>query len=230
MTADMEFEGLIVSRDPALFNTLDRIMRQLSICTNLCLSTSTAVRELEKGSTDLVVIDWQADESEPLFASVGGSKNQNKTTIVAAVPQGEHVSGAHIILNKPVTIEAATQALKTAYSRMLQDHRFHTRYALMIPVLATDHNGVARHLTVADIGDGGVGLSTKQGLLPGDVLRFRLQLPGAPREILVEARVLWSRDYGRAGCEFLRLPPVDLMILHDWLKSKVRVKPPLSGL
>jgi len=61
----------------------------------------------------------------------------------------------------------------------------------------------------------------------GTVLRFRLQLPAAPREILVEARVLWAREYGRSGCEFVRVPPVDTMVLQDWLKGRIRVKKPL---
>lgn len=81
-------------------------------------------------------------------------------------------------------------------------------------------------VTVTDIGDGGVGLSRKEKLVTGDVLSFRLRLPGA-REILVQVRVLWTREYGRAGCEFLRIPPVDLVILHDWLKAKCQVKKPL---
>jgi len=52
-------------------------------------------------------------------------------------------------------------------------------------------------------------------------------LPGARREVLVNVRVLWTRDYGRIGCEFVRIPPVDLIVLHDWLKERSRVKKPL---
>jgi hypothetical protein len=84
-------------------------------------------------------------------------------------------------------------------------------------------------VVVTDIGDGGVGLSTKENLVIGSVLSFRVSLPGAQRTILIHARVLWTREYGRAGCEFVSIPPVDLMILHDWLKAKSRVKKPLTA-
>ena len=82
-------------------------------------------------------------------------------------------------------------------------------------------------VTVLDIGDGGIGLTTKAELIVGDVLSFRLLLPGSAREIYVQIRVLWTGNFGRAGCEFLRIPPVDLTILHDWLKDKIRIKKPL---
>jgi hypothetical protein len=61
----------------------------------------------------------------------------------------------------------------------------------------------------------------------GDELSFRLLLPGEKRDISVHSRVLWTREYGAVGREFLPIPPVDLDILHDWLKRKSQVKKPL---
>jgi hypothetical protein len=72
-----------------------------------------------------------------------------------------------------------------------------------------------------------VGLRTKANLIVGDVLSFRLALPGAMREIFIQCRVLWGQQFARFGCEFVRIPPVDVMILHEWLKKKIRVKKPL---
>ena len=81
-----------------------------------------------------------------------------------------------------------------------------------------------------NIGDGGIGLSVEQKVIIGQVLAFRLLLPGAKREIYIQARVLWTQQCGAAGCEFVRIPPADLSLLHDWLKSKARVKKPLIPL
>jgi hypothetical protein len=72
-----------------------------------------------------------------------------------------------------------------------------------------------------------VGLSSKEEFAIGDMLSFHLLLPGTERPIYIEARVQWARNYGAAGCEYLRIPPVDLNILHDWLKSKPQIKKPL---
>lgn len=61
------------------------------------------------------------------------------------------------------------------------------------------------------------------------MLTFNLSLPNARRSIHVEARVLWSRDHGVAGCEFQRIPPVDLEILRNWLLNRCRIKEPATA-
>jgi hypothetical protein len=230
MTADMAFECLFVSRDPGVFGTINRILEQLSICTNLCLSPSRAFEILKRGSTDLVVIDWDGDPSSELLQEMRKGGKWRKPTVVAITSNDCLVPGAHVVLKKPVTVDAGKRSLKSAYSRMLQDYRLHARHALMTSVMATTEDRRTFSAIITDIGDGGVGLSTKQELVIGDVLSFRVLLPGTQRQILLYARVLWTREYGRAGCEFVRIPPVDLNVLHDWLKSELRVKKPVSEL
>jgi hypothetical protein len=227
MTPDMAFECLLVSSNPGVFGTIDRILRELSIRTSVCLSASRAFSLLAKGSTDLIVIDWEGEASSELLEEIWKSGRARKPTIVAISALDCRIPGAHVILHKPVTAESSAKSLKIAYSRMLQDHRVHARYALMISVMAVDETNRTVPVTVTDIGDGGVGLSTKVKLTIGDYLSFRLLLPGANRDIYIQARVLWTREYGTAGCEFLRIPPVDADILHDWLKRKSPIKKPL---
>ena len=96
---------------------------------------------------------------------------------------------------------------------MLQDHRRHARYALAASVVATDDRKRTVPVTILDIGDGGVGLRSEEELISGSALSFRLLLPGARRDIHIQARVLWTRKFGRIGCEFIRIPPVDVNIL-----------------
>jgi hypothetical protein len=227
MTPDMAFECLFVSRDVGLFRTVGRILKDLSISTSVCVSPNQAYDKLGKGSTELVVIDWQGEESSEFLHKIWQDTKSRKPTVVAITSTESLLPGAHMVIKKPVTAETGEKSFKEAYSRMLVDYRRHVRHALMLPAVATFGDGRAVSVTVADIGDGGVGISCKQPLIVGDTLSFRVLLPGAPRDILVHVRVLWTREYGRVGCEFLRIPPVDLMILHDWLKSKARVKKPL---
>jgi CheY-like chemotaxis protein len=230
MTAEMAFECLFVSRDPGVFRVVSRILRDLSITTNICLSSSKAAELLDRGSTDLVVIDWEGDDSSALLKKIWKLGKCKKPTVLAVSATDCAMPGVHVVLRKPVTMEAGKKCLRTAYSRMLVDHRRHARYPVMMSVIATADSGRTLRVTVTDIGDGGVGISTKETLTVGDILSFRLHLTGTPREILAQVRVLWSRDYGRYGCEFMRIPPVDLIILHDWLKSKQRIKKPLNPL
>lgn len=226
MTSDMAFECLFVSRDSNLFRTLGGTLRDLSISINLCLTSSRAMEMLSQGSTELIVIDWAGEESADLLHSIWKSGNRKKPTIVAVSDSGSCPPGAHLVLRKPVTAEAGAKSFQEAYSRMLVEHRLHARHAVMVPVNAILDDGREVPVTVCDVADGGIGLYTRQDLPVGHLLSFHLQLPSARREIFIQARVLWTRDHRRAGCAFVRVPPVDHMILHEWLKAKIRVKKP----
>jgi CheY-like chemotaxis protein len=225
VTADMAFECLLVSRDAKVVCIVNKLLDNLSISTNICLSSSKALDQLAKGSADLVIVDWEAD-SEELVGSIRKSRGWQKPTVVAVSPGDGPARGADVLLRKPVTPEACAKSLRAAYSRMMYDHRRHSRYAVMSTVSAKDESGRAVEVTIIDIGDGGIGISTKQDFGLGDTLSFHLLLPGAVRPIFIESRVQWTREYGAMGCEFLRIPPVDLTILDGWLISKNRIKKP----
>jgi hypothetical protein len=227
MTPEMAFECLLVSHDPAVFGTMDRILQDFSIRTNVCSNSSSAADLLAEGTTDLIVIDLEDEDSSELIHQISESRMRQKPTIVAVSTVDCAMPGVHVILRKPVTPESGTKSVKTAYSRMLRDYRKHTRFALMTPVLATDENDRTFSVTVTNIGEGGVGLTTKEKLKIGSIVSFRVQLPGLGSAIHIQARVLWTRQYGAAGCEFVRIFPGDLLVLHAWLESKYRFKKPL---
>jgi hypothetical protein len=208
---------------------MNKLLDNLSISTKLCLSASRAFDQLTVRNADLVIVDWDEDSAE-LLTGIRKSNGWRKPTVVAVSPHDYPVRGADIVLPKPITDNSGAKSLKAAYSRMLYDHRRHTRYALMSKVTVTDERGRSIEATILDIGDGGVGISTKAEFTVGDVLCFRLPLPSADRTIYIQARVQWTREYGALGCEFLRIPPVDLNILHDWLTGKTQIKKPVGAL
>jgi hypothetical protein len=227
----MAFECLLVSRNADIVSIMNRTLGELSISTNICLTPSRAFNLMAEGSTDLVVIDWEDEKaSAELLQNIRNSGRWQKPTIVTISAVDHPIRGAHLAVWKPLTAESAAKSLKVAYLRMLQDHRRHARYTLMTSLMATAEDDRTVRMTITDIGYGGVGLSTKEDLAIGDVLSFPVQLPSAKRVIAIQARVLWTREYGVAGCEFVRIPPVDLEILHDWLESKNQIKKPLIDL
>jgi hypothetical protein len=229
MTSDMAFECLLLSRDPAVVSTMNKLLGDLSISTNVCFSSSRALDQLSERSTDLIIVDWE-DDSADLLHRLREFGQWQKPTVVAVSSGDCGAPGVHVVLRKPVTEASGTKSLKAAYSRMLYDYRRHARYALMSSVQAVDDKHRRVDLLITDIGDGGVGLSSKEEFSVGDVLSFHLLLPGAARPIRIEARVQWTRKYGAAGCEYLRIPPADLNILHDWLKNRIQIKKPLVKL
>jgi hypothetical protein len=227
MTPGMAFECLLVSHDPALFCTINRALRNFSVSVDHCLSSSKACDAVTRGCHDLVVIDWEGEASSDLLHTIWNLRNRRKPTTLAICGDDQPVPGVHVILRKPLTAELTETSLKNAYSRMLLDYRMNARYAVMTAVTATATGDHKIPLTVTDIGEGGVGLNCKEKLEIGDVLAFRLQLPRVSMPLHIQVRVLWTREYGTAGCEFVSMPPVDRDILRDWVKTKTRVQKPL---
>lgn len=227
MTPELAFECLLVSHDPAVVRTLNPILQNLAICTSVCADPSNAAAVLGQVSTDLIVVDLESDSSSELVRRIQKSDIHQKPTILAISDMDRAVPGVHVVLRKPVTPESGLTSLKAAYSRMLRDFRKHTRFALMASVLATDERNRSLTVIVTNIGQGGVGLTTKAKLAIGTILSFDVGLPGLKTEIQIRARVLWTRDYGAAGCEFVRLAPLGLQLLHAWLESRYRIKKPL---
>src|SRR5579862_1763408 len=161
MTSEMAFECLLVSRDPSFVCTMNRLLGKLSISTNICFSSSKAVDRLTEGSTDLIIVDWE-DDSADLLQRIHKFGRRQKPTVVAVSSEDSPVPGAHIVLRKPITDAVGAMSLKAAYSKMLYDYRRHARYALMSSVQATNENNQCIDVTITDIGDGGVGISSRK--------------------------------------------------------------------
>ncbi len=226
MTPEMAFECLLVTPDPATLNALDGILQDFSIATRVCRSPSDAANVLGECSPDLLVIDLE-DRDSCEFLRQTGTLLRQKPIVLALSAADSAIPGAHVTLRKPVTHESGMSSVRAAYSRMVRDYRKHTRFAVMKAVLATDESNRAISMTVTNVGEGGVGLTTTESLRIGGTLSFRLPLPDLNVEISVEARVLWTRPYGAAGCEFVNVPPFDVQLLHAWLDSRYRIKKPL---
>jgi len=75
-----------------------------------------------------------------------------------------------------------------------------------------------------------VGLTSVETLRIGGILSFRMRLPELKNEISIQARLLWTRPYGAAGCEFAYISPFDLQLLHACLESRYRIKKPLISI
>lgn len=227
MTPEMAFECVLVSNDPAVLSTMDPLLHDFSIQTSVCPNPSKVGTLLDQGAADLIVIDLESANYSELLQQLGRAQSKQKPTVLAVSATDCAVTGIHIVLRKPVTTESGLTSLKSAYSRMLRDFRQHTRFALMTPVSATDENNRTLSLTVTNIGTGGVGLTTKETLAIGSTLSFKLVLPGLDNAISIRARVLWKREYGVAGCDFVHVPTFDTQLLNAWLESRYRIKKPL---
>lgn len=228
MTEDMAFECLLVSQDPSVVSIIDKLMGDLAISTKVLPTPARAVEYLSEDITDLVIVDWQKDSPE-LLQHINRFGRPQKPTVMVVSDVPTPTLGTYSLLPKPITVGSAAQSLKQAYSKLLQDYRQHTRCAVMRSLIAKNQYGRSVPIIVENIGEGGVGLSAREFLSLRDVLSFRLLLPGTEMPIDIEVKVLWLRQYGAAGCEFVSISQADRCRLRDWLEQKCPVrKPPVK--
>ena len=76
MTSDMAFECLFVSH--GVFGMMSPILRDLGISTDMCLTSAKAFNQLKTGQTDLVVIDWEGEDSSHLLQDIWKSTRKKK--------------------------------------------------------------------------------------------------------------------------------------------------------
>jgi len=226
MTTDMAFECLLVSQDPSVVNIMNELLGDLAFCTTVCPNSTTAFSVLSEGSTDLVIVDGQKASAE-LLNRITPARTGDKPTILVVSEAENPLQGPYSLLRKPITAESGKQFLQKAYAKLLRDYRKHKRYALMESVNARLNDNGSVRITLANIGEGGIGLNTGESLARRDVLSFPLLLPGTESPIHIESRVLWVRQYGAVGCEFTNMSQADLGCLSNWLENQCRIKKPL---
>jgi hypothetical protein len=230
MTPEMVFEGLLVSQDPQILSTMNRVLDDFSIKVDFCLRPSHAVSMLSGHNMDVIVLDWDNDNlAMEIVDWMSKARAMRKPTFMAIMdtPMGEDRTkdmGLDFVTRKPLTKETGTRWMRTAYGQMVRDYRRYTRHGLMKTVSATKDDLRFFPVTVVDIGEGGVGLITNENLQIGDRLKFALALGGGGMSIQVMARVLWTKHDHLAGAEFVDVSQRDLRILYRWLWGKYQIK------
>src|SRR5581483_4777198 len=109
MTPEMVFEGLLVSQDPHILSTMNRVLDDFSIKVDFCLRPSQAVSMLSGHNMDLVVVDWENDNlAVEIVHWMSKARAMRKPTFMAIMdkPISEHETkemGLDFVTRKPLT-------------------------------------------------------------------------------------------------------------------------------
>jgi uncharacterized protein (TIGR02266 family) len=107
----------------------------------------------------------------------------------------------------------APQLFPEEYNR-----RSSPRVVLGIPVNYRVGNRIAAALTLT-LSRGGLAIRSTNPLPPGTSARLRLKLPGAKREIEVQATVTWNDNRVGMGLRFDRVSEADQALINDFVDA-----------
>jgi PilZ domain len=209
---------------------MSEMMSDLSIDVDLCMMPSRAFELLAKRDVDLLVIDYENENGASELVKSLGNLVARKMTVAALVDSpslGEKVrqAGVHALVPKPLTSQCKTDFRYQVYSRMIHEWREQPRYGVNWLVAATDASDRPVPVRMIDISEKGVGLLFTGKLPVGEVLRFKVLLPGTNQIVRFDARVLWTLG-NRAGADFVNISSDHSAVLRQWFRSRHQVKKP----
>ena len=96
--------------------------------------------------------------------------------------------------------------------------REHPRVVMGIPVSYRVGKTITAALAM-DISGGGMAIRTKNPPVRGTVLKVKFALPGAKREVEVEAVVCWSVQRAGMGMQFTKVKQADQNLINEFVEA-----------
>jgi uncharacterized protein (TIGR02266 family) len=116
---------------------------------------------------------------------------------------------------------AAQHIVPALTPHLFPDHhnrRSSPRAVLGISVSYRFGNTIAAALTL-NVSRGGVAIRTTSPLDNGTDARIRFRLPGAPKDVDAEARVVWTDRRVGMGLQFTKVDPADQAVLDEFVQA-----------
>jgi CheY-like chemotaxis protein len=224
MTSNQKFEALLISQDEGVVRGMSQIMEELSIQVDVCMLSTRAADLLGKRDIDLLVVDWDTSGGSDLVKTIRRTVGP-RVKIAAVVKPGivEELAlqaGADGVVYKPLTKISKAEFHCHVYHRLIAERRRERRQTVGWLVAAADLDGNSLPVAVTNISETGIGLSFAGEVLPENMLKFKVLLPGTSQIIRFDARIVWTKPDKIAGAEFVEISAGDSDVLRKWLQKR----------
>lgn len=219
--------ALLICDDASTIQQFTDSLKQLAVATAVCVEPSAALRILNNGKFEAVLVDFQlGEESRMILEQVRLSASNRRAVTFAITNSATETAvafkiGSSFVIERPLTIDAISRTLKAAYGMIVRERRRYFRCPVAITaMLRTDDQQEIPCQTV-NISEGGLAMKLGVPLQPGAHPRVSFTLPGRQNRFTTEARICWSKPNGLCGAQFLNLSPDQSTDLQEWLSSRL---------
>lgn len=222
----MALQSLLLCHDKEVLRVVRSILHDLGIGQEVCFQPAQVVQHLQRRKFEVVVVEADAPGALQVLRELRCSKSNRQAIAfliardAAQVPAAFHMD-ADFVLPRPLALEEAWRAFRTARQLMEREQRRYFRGPAEVPVEL--RLGDERVLTGAacNLGSGGLALQTSERLHPGTALRLSFPVPGGQALIEALAQVAWSDAQGRAGLHFVSMSRECQKELQRWVAEKL---------
>jgi CheY-like chemotaxis protein/c-di-GMP-binding flagellar brake protein YcgR len=219
----MTLQALLVSSDDSAANVLGRLLPTFGIVMDRSSDPETTLTRIQQQRFDCVIVDFDdpktADDVLQLSRRLG-----SKPLSVALVSESGKVrsilsGGAHFVLYKPLSDDAAKAGLRAAAALLSRERRRAFRLPVQAPVAITLPDGRKIDGILLDLSETGMDVLTAEEQTAGSLLEFQFQLPDGALQIEAHGQAAWAKPNGQTGVHFLDLPQEMSERLKKWIHA-----------
>jgi CheY-like chemotaxis protein len=221
----MTLHALLVSTDDSAADVLGRVLPTFGIALDRSSDHETTLARIQQQKFDALIVDFDNPEiSEDVLRQA--HKLWTEPLSIALVSDAAKVrailsGGAHFVLYKPLSEEAAKAGLRAAAALLSRERRRAIRVPVQAPVEITLADTRKVDGILLDLSETGMDVLTAEPQIPGALLSFHFQLPHDALEIQAHGQVAWANPNGQTGVHFMDLAEDSSAELKAWLKAAV---------
>lgn len=216
-------QSLLVSTDDSAADVLGRVLPGFGIAMDRSSDPETTLTRIQQQKFDAVIVDFDdtklaedvLQQIQRLGAGCLSVALVADTSKVRAILSG----GAHFVLYKPLSEEAAKAGLRSVAALLNRERRRAFRVSVQAPVEITLPDQRKVDGILLDLSETGMDVLTSEAQTAGSLLGFQFQLPDGALKVDGHGQVAWANPNGQTGVHFLDLPEAVVTDLKTWLKS-----------
>jgi DNA-binding response OmpR family regulator len=226
----MTLQALLVSTDDQAAEVLGRVLPPFGITLDRCSDSEITKSRIQQQKFAALIVDFDNPEmAEDMLQQA--KKLGTEPLSIALVADAARVrdiltGGAHFVLYKPLSEEAAKAGLRPAAALLSRERRRAIRVPVQAPVEIVLHNDRRLDGILLDLSETGMEVLTAEPLERGAFLSFQFQLPDHSLQITARGEVAWATPNGQTGVRFLDLPEASVSSLRAWLQTAANTGTP----
>lgn len=219
----MNLQALLVSTDDSAADVLGRVLPTFGMAMDRSSDPETTMARIQAQRFDALIVDF--DDQEAAGEVLRQAKKIGSAPLgIALVADTAKVrdilsGGAHFVLYKPLSEEAAKAGLRPAAALLTRERRRAFRVPVQAPVEITLPNERKLDGILLDLSETGMDVLTAEAQAAKSLLAFSFQLPDGGPRLQAHGEVAWANPNGQTGVHFVDVPEALRDELKTWLKA-----------
>lgn len=219
----MTLQALLVSSDDAAADVLGRVLPEFGLAMDRSSDPETTIARIQQQKFEALIVDFDDAEAARAVLELVSRLGTGPLTI-ALVGDPAKVrevlsSGAHFVLHKPVSEEAAKAGLRPAAALLSRERRRAFRVPVQAAVEITMPDDRKVDGILLDLSETGMDVLTAETQNSGALLKFHFQLADGGPDVQGHGQVAWANPNGQTGVHFGDIPEETWSRLKTWLKA-----------